>query len=57
MRDPDWSNNALFAFYWMLLGDLNALKVAVAAQGPISVGIDAAHKSLRNVNETLCIFL
>lgn len=27
-------------------GDLNALKVAVASKGPISVGIDAAHKSL-----------
>jgi hypothetical protein len=26
---------------------VNALKVAVASKGPISVGIDAAHKSLR----------
>ncbi|QQP38680.1 Counting factor associated protein Dlike, partial [Caligus rogercresseyi] len=27
-------------------GDLNALKVAIARQGPISVAIDASHKSL-----------
>ena len=27
-------------------GDLNALKVAIAKHGPISVGIDASHRSL-----------
>ena len=32
----------------LFVGDVKALKVAVAAKGPISVGIDAAHKSLRN---------
>ena len=27
-------------------GDLNAAKVAVAKHGPLSVGIDASHRSL-----------